>query len=51
MTLTHPQTEDGRRRELVLQPLFGLENAKIPGMSSRKGSWRPTSPTRSSTTS
>ena len=29
MTLTHSQTTDGRRRELVLQPLFGLENAKI----------------------
>ena len=29
MTLTHPQTTDGHRREHVLQPLFGLENATI----------------------
>ena len=30
MTLTHPQTSDGRPQELVLQPLFGLEDARIP---------------------
>jgi glutamate decarboxylase len=30
VTLTHPQTKDGRPGELALQPLFGLEDAKIP---------------------
>ena len=30
MTLTHPKTKDGRPGELALQPLFGLEDTKIP---------------------
>ncbi|MFL5940371.1 MAG: glutamate decarboxylase [Gaiellaceae bacterium] len=30
MTLTHPETNNARSRELVMQPLFGLEEAKIP---------------------
>jgi glutamate decarboxylase len=30
VTLTHPQTTNGRPEELALQPLFGLEDAKIP---------------------
>ncbi len=30
MTLTHPQTNEGRHEEVAVQPLFGLEGTTIP---------------------